>query len=154
MGNMRFELDEVNLAEAAGVGSTVQRVMTAVFVGCDAGGRFLVQLPGRAEPVPALSVVALTHDEAGEPVLLTLDVGGLGTPAILGRLRERSSPAVKLDRADGERLVLSAEREIELRCGDASIVLTRAGKVLIRGNYVVSRSRGANRIKGAYVDIN
>jgi hypothetical protein len=41
-----------------------------------------------------------------------------------------------------------------LRCGESSIVLTRAGKVLIKGNYVLSRSRGANRIKGAYVDIN
>ena len=57
-------------------------------------------------------------------------------------------------RIDGERLVLQAEREIELRCGDASLVLTRAGKVILRGNYVVSRSRGVNKIKGAWVDIN
>ena len=41
-----------------------------------------------------------------------------------------------------------------LRCGDASITLTRAGKVLIKENYVLSRSRGCNKIKGAAVDIN
>jgi len=37
--------------------------------------------------------------------------------------------------ADNERLVLSAEREVTLRCGEASITLTRAGKVLISGTY-------------------
>ena len=41
-----------------------------------------------------------------------------------------------------------------MRCGEASITLTRAGKVLIRGAYVLSRSSGANRIKGAAVEIN
>jgi hypothetical protein len=128
--------------------------VTAIFAGCDAEGRFLVQLPDRAKPVAALSVVVLTGDEAGELVMVGLDVGGLGVPAILGRLRQRAILPALEARADGDRLVLSAERAIELRCGEASIVLTRAGKVLIRGNYVVSRSRGANRIKGAYVDIN
>jgi hypothetical protein len=49
---------------------------------------------------------------------------------------------------------VSAEREIVLRCGDASITLTRAGKVIIKGRYVVSRSTGYNKIKGATVDIN
>jgi len=56
--------------------------------------------------------------------------------------------------SDDNRLVLSAEREIVLKCGNASITLTRAGKVLINGTYVVSRSSGYNKIKGAAVDIN
>ena len=56
--------------------------------------------------------------------------------------------------ADDDRFVLSAEREIVLRCGDASITLTRAGKVLIKGTYILSRSSGYNKIKGAAVDIN
>jgi hypothetical protein len=60
---------------------------------------------------------------------------------------------VKLD-VDGKRLVLTAEREIILRCGDASITLTRAGKILIRGRYLTSESKGYNKIKGAVVDIN
>ena len=44
--------------------------------------------------------------------------------------------------------------EIELRCGKASLILTRAGKVLIRGAYLLSRSSGVNRIKGGSVQIN
>ncbi|WP_431261983.1 DUF6484 domain-containing protein [Roseateles chitinivorans] len=55
---------------------------------------------------------------------------------------------------DGERVVLNGAKQVELRCGEASIVLTAAGKILIKGTYVLSRSSGANRIKGAFVDIN
>jgi hypothetical protein len=51
-------------------------------------------------------------------------------------------------------VVLTAEREMVLRCGEASITLTRAGKVIIKGAYIVSRSTGYNKIKGAAVDIN
>jgi uncharacterized protein (DUF2345 family) len=56
--------------------------------------------------------------------------------------------------ADDERVTIEAGREIVLRCGDAAITLTRAGKVIIKGSYVVSRSTGYNKIKGAAVDIN
>ena len=61
-------------------------------------------------------------------------------------------PAVR----DGveEALQLTAEREIVLRCGKASITLTRAGKVLIRGEYIFSRSTGVNKIKGGSVQLN
>ena len=60
-------------------------------------------------------------------------------------------PVIK---ADGERIVLSAEKEIVLQCGEASITLTRAGKIIIRGAYVSSRSTGVNRIQGGSVEIN
>ncbi len=55
---------------------------------------------------------------------------------------------------DGRRKVITAEDEIVLRCGKASITLTKAGKILIRGAYVSSRSSGVNRIKGGSVQIN
>ena len=55
---------------------------------------------------------------------------------------------------DNERLVLTADKEIVLRCGKASITLTRAGKILIRGAYLLSRSSGVNRIKGGSVQLN
>ena len=41
-----------------------------------------------------------------------------------------------------------------LQCGRASLVLTRAGKVLVRGAYVSLRSSGMQRITGASVQIN
>jgi hypothetical protein len=41
-----------------------------------------------------------------------------------------------------------------LQCGKASITLTRAGKVLINGAYVSSRSSGVNRLKGGSIQLN
>jgi hypothetical protein len=55
---------------------------------------------------------------------------------------------------DDQRLELTAEREIVLRCGKASITLTRAGKILLRGTYLFSRSTGVNKIKGGSVQLN
>jgi hypothetical protein len=56
--------------------------------------------------------------------------------------------------ADGERMIVSAKEQVVLRCGKASITLTKAGKVLIQGSYVLSRSSGVNRIKGGSVQLN
>jgi hypothetical protein len=55
---------------------------------------------------------------------------------------------------DGKRVIFDAKEEIVLRCGKASITLTKAGKVLIRGAYLLSRSSGVNRIKGGSVQLN
>ena len=57
-------------------------------------------------------------------------------------------------RVDGRRVELEAADEIVLRCGKASIVLRRNGRVVIRGTYVETRSRGVNRVKGGSVEIN
>lgn len=55
---------------------------------------------------------------------------------------------------DGRKIELQAREQIVLRCGKSSITLTRAGKVIIRGAYISSKSSGANRIKGGSVQIN
>ena len=131
-------------------------VSVARFVGLDAEGRFLVRLADGARALPALSTVGLGAADAGVQVVVAAEGGDPQRPVILGRVQRSAPPAgvAASVRVDGDRLVLQAERQIELRCGDASIVLTAAGKVLIRGAYVQSRARGANRIQGAYVDIN
>lgn len=71
---------------------------------------------------------------------------------------EFQSGASELDpldmRVDGRRVEIEAADEIVLRCGQASIVLRRNGRVVIRGTYVETRSRGVNRIKGGSVEIN
>ena len=55
---------------------------------------------------------------------------------------------------DGERMVVTAKDELVLQCGKASITLTRAGKILIRGTYVSNQSSGVMRIKGGSVQLN
>jgi hypothetical protein len=149
----------VEEAILAGVGGWAnlagEGVSLATFAGFNGDGRFLVTLKDVPEPVPALSTVRFAEDDVGARIIVAFEKADARFPIILGRLQEGTAPEPRQRLAiDGERLVLRAEREIELRCGEASILLTRAGKILIRGNYVLTRSRGANKIKGAYVDIN
>jgi len=119
--------------------------------------------PGGAS-LRARSTVSLRCSDEGRAVALAFEDGDPMRPIVLGLMahpdqvgedRESKSGAVPLSiERDGERLVLTAEKEIVLRCGKASLTLTRAGKVLIRGAYLLSRSSGVNRIKGGSVQIN
>ena len=115
-------------------------------------------LPG--EIVAARTAVPLRRSQIDAAVALVFEHGDARRPIILGVLQDEPAAAPDAPsqpvsiRADDERFVVSAEREIVLQCGEASITLTRAGKVLIKGTYVISRSSGYNKIKGAAVDIN
>jgi hypothetical protein len=55
---------------------------------------------------------------------------------------------------DGDSLILSAKRDIVLQCGKSFITLTSAGKVLIQGEYLLSRSSGVNKIRGGSIQLN
>jgi len=57
-------------------------------------------------------------------------------------------------RVDGKRVLIEGQEEVVLMCGDASITLTKAGKIVIRGKYLLSRSTGVNRILGGSVQVN
>ena len=137
---------------------------TARFHGVDLEDRpLVVGLPDLPhEIVPARTTVRLLRSQIGSSVVLLFEGGEVRRPIIVGVLQERGAaqdPASAPEQlvsiqADDDRFVVSAEREIVLRCGDASITLTRAGKVLIKGTYILSRSSGYNKIKGAAVDIN
>lgn len=125
-----------------------------------AGDVVRITYPGCPEPggVPARSMVRLGPPDQGAAVALMFELGDPARPCVLGRMALRPSnapppPDVEVAR-DGERIVLRAEQGIVLACGDASITLTRAGKVLIRGEYVLSASTGVHRILGASVEIN
>jgi len=125
------------------------------FAGFNGEGQFLVGLNDEETPIAALSMIRLVEEDRGAKVVIAFERGDARYPIILGRLQEPVAPTIENRlKVDGERVLIHAEREIELRCGEASILLTRAGKILIRGNYVLTRSRGANKIKGAFVDIN
>jgi hypothetical protein len=101
--------------------------------------------------------------DVGSEVALGFEDGDAERPIILGVLQDfTSTPADPHDeqrpihprQVQPETLFLSAERELTLQCGKASITLTAAGKLLLRGAYLLSRSSGVNRIKGGSVQIN
>ncbi len=123
----------------------------------DEAGTPWVLLPG-GRPVPAVRLAGVTIEQlrtaqtTGAPVVLVFAEGSKAV--VLGVVAEGEAPTRVEARVDGKKVVLQGENEVVIRCGKASITLTRAGKVLIKGAYVLSRSSGVNRIKGGSVQIN
>jgi hypothetical protein len=147
----------------AASGSGVDGVVLGQIVGFrDNGATPLVVHPRQSgtAAVAARTVVDLSGEHVGQEVVLLFEDGDPLRPIVMGYVRGEKNwrlpeqPGQVEVEADGERLVISAKEQVVLRCGKASITLTKAGKVMIQGNYVVSRSSGVNRIKGGSVQIN
>ena len=150
-------------------------VVIGLLSSIDNQGRALVIFPGNPSetPVIARTTTPVDHDDVGHEVALMFEGGDPLKPLLIGLIQNPTAEKqgashedlegfvkqpddaepVYLE-LDGERIDLKAENQITLKCGKASITLTRAGKVIIRGTYLLNRSSGVNRIKGGSVQIN
>lgn len=126
-----------------------------ILSGLSPQGEPIVDFCGNPAPhgVAALSTVRVTHDDIGREAVLFFEDGDPGRPLLIGLVQTPGADTRSV-KMDGQTLTLTAENEISFRCGEASITLTRAGKVLIKGSYLLSRSTGPNRIKGGSVQLN
>jgi hypothetical protein len=149
-------------ASPAGTTPTrIDGVVTGTLIGFrDEGQTPLVLYPGQPGSAAntAASIIDLHGAHVGRQVALMFESGDPRRPMIMGLLRNPQAwplagQPVEID-SDGERLLVSAKEQLVLRCGKASITLTKAGKVLIQGAYVSNRSSGVIRIKGGSVQIN
>ena len=120
----------------------------------------LVDFPGNPRgPTPARLLVALATPTlqaaaaARQPVALVFERGDPALPLITGLVQAPTATPTEA-RIDGKRVVITGEEEVELRCGEASITLSKSGKLVIRGASVETRAKGTNRIKGGSVQIN
>jgi hypothetical protein len=131
-------------------------VSVGVIAVVSARGEVYVEFDGcpGARPVEARTLVALDGDAVGREAVLGFVAGDPRRPIVLGLLRAKGARKrvdVTLDR---RRVTVQAEKELVLKCGDASITLTRTGQVLIEGRYVLTRSSGVNRLLGASIQLN
>ena len=141
--------------------------------GIDKKGLILIDFPGNTlGPLPARFVQSIKQKllKHGVPIndkiLIIFENDDPGLPIIIDAICDTLDDQAESDAVafqvqetedvtiDGRRVTFDAKEQIELRCGKSSIILTRAGKVLIHGAYLLSRSTGANRIKGGSVQLN
>lgn len=172
--------DEVYEMPTTQSGIAAGEIVIGALEGIDQQGQALVDFPGNPNKIPlsAVSTLGVTKKLVGRQVALLFANGDLLRPVIMGLIHSPlhdildtyeltpaqdtetaeaiSSPSSEVDDVcmDGKRLVLEAKNEIVLKCGEASITLTKAGKILIRGNYLLNRSTGVNRIMGGSVQVN
>lgn len=156
--------DADHAAGAAQIGTiAAQSTDTTLFVD------FPGALPGRG-PIPARLAVAISAERiraaiaSRQPVVLVFENGDRAQPIIVGLIEAPAQPATANDTpgeapiieadVDGRRVRVTAQDEIILQCGAASVTLRRNGRVVIRGTYVETHSDGTNRIKGGQVQIN
>lgn len=153
-------------------------VIIGTLVAIDEQGRLLVGFPGSPvdEPLVAITTLGLGQQHLGRQVALLFTNGDLHQPIVMGMIHsplqamldsyEQSvqadvdGVAIESDlnvddvEINGKRMVFEAQEEMVFKCGESSITLTKSGKVLIRGKYLLNRSSGVNRIMGGSVQVN
>ncbi len=119
-------------------------------------------------PMPAVSMVALGPQHIGQSLALGFEGADAHRPVVLGLMMlptasmqpepaqpqgEVTENAIQVSQ-NGHRVVVQAQTELELRCGEAVILLSADGSIQIRGAYVTSHASASNRIRGGSVQIN
>lgn len=135
--------------------SRVDGVVVGRIASVDVSGALRVTFSGAPEQgFAARAMTPITKGDEGREVALMFEEGDPRRPVVMGKMVSPLATGQTEAAADGRRVEINAEEEIVLRCGESSITLTRAGKIIIRGAYVLSRSSGVNRIQGGSVEIN
>ncbi|BCH33442.1 hypothetical protein MesoLjLc_53720 [Mesorhizobium sp. L-8-10] len=139
------------------VSKRIEGVVIGVFIGFDDQATPLVVFPGNRQEtaVPARSLAELSSSMVGSEVALLFEAGDPGRPLIVGRLvdpvRKAATPAVV---RDGELVRIAGKERVELRCGKATIIMEKDGRIIIRGTNVTSHASAANRIRGGSINLN
>lgn len=151
-------------------------VIIGSLVGIDENGQALVdfaQNPTGA-PLCAITTNAVTQQQVTRQVALLFNQGDLTQPIIVGLIHsplqamldnfEPTQQTEKVELAgqlniddvkvEGNKVTFEAQDEMVFKCGESSITLTKSGKVMIRGKYLLNRSSGVNRIMGGSVQVN
>ncbi len=161
MSQVIEDTSEANVASKVAT-TRLDGVVIGLLSGFDDSGCPLVVFAANphSEAMPARSTVTLGGDDIGAEIALLFENGDPSHPLVIGRIQRPETTIQvpenepKTVEIDGERMTFNAGQEIVLRCGKASITLTKAGKIILRGAYLLSRSSGVNRIKGGSVQIN
>ncbi len=155
---------------AASTTAAVAGLVVATLTGITSELACMVNFGGnpQCEPLMARSLAQMTVADIGKSVAILFEGGDLAKPVIMGRLFAHALQAdasaaenIPLLAGGGLQVVtkdnevtLTASRKLTFKCGRASITLDVDGNVEIRGDNLLSRAAGQNRIKGSSVSLN
>jgi len=137
----------------------IDGVVIGLLLSITDNGKPLVAFPGNPfeTGIQARSTSLFKSEDIGCEVALLFEGGDPQSPLIIGKIQQADFKKISdptIAELDGESIVLSARQNITLKCGKASVTLTKSGKVILRGTYLLSRSSGVNRIKGGSIQLN
>jgi hypothetical protein len=160
--------EELTRRQPPGAAPRMDSVHVGRLVRFDEDGAAIVDYSANPflNPLRARSCVELSPGDVGCEVVLWFEAGDFAKPLVMGCVRTTAgaiSPPSRDVEIDVESIIatlpsddvrVSAVRSLTLRCGKASITLTREGRVVLNGSYVETRASGTNRIQGGSVRIN
>jgi len=136
----------------------------------DQGEVFIEKFGSSSRPLRA-RVVSGLHAKSGgatlnsgDKALVVYENGDPELPIIVGTIDERFDIAPPADKAPaerrkeisfkGKRINFESSDEVVINCGDATIIMKKDGKIVLRGKEIISRAARNNKIKGGTVKIN
>jgi len=124
--------------------------------------------------IQAIATTVVTQQQVNRQVALLFNQGDLNKPVIMGFIHsplqdmlDNYEPQYETEKVEltadlniddvkieGKKVTFEAQEEMVFKCGESSITLTKSGKIMLRGKYLLNRSSGVNRILGGSVQIN
>lgn len=147
-------------------------VCIGTIVAIEANGDLLIDFPGNnlgqvsARTALPFSSRSSNTDLLGHQVVVTFENNDPALPVVIGRIAPLAGEGPRwttgtADTAEPDDLTVehkvitfNATQKVVFNCGKASITLTDSGKVILKGEYILSHSYGENRIRGGSVAIN
>lgn len=176
--NLGIQASEYDSGSQSADGSSGSVVIASI-VGLNDSGQPLVSwTSSRSKPEEAMTTVPIHSNMIGRQVAILFNNGDQTKPVIVGIIQNplldlldaqpehsnNTNNESQLDTepgnsqheiySDGKKVLIEASEEIVLKCGSSSITLSKSGKIIIRGKYLMNRSSGVNRILGGSVQIN
>ncbi|MEV8641626.1 DUF6484 domain-containing protein [Mesorhizobium ciceri] len=134
----------------------IDGVVIGLLIGFEGGAPLVVFVGNpRETAIAARSLTELDISAIGSELALLFEEGDPTRPLVVGRIVDpaHKNRGLKVAR-EGDRVVITGDERIELRCGLASIILEKNGRVTIRGSQLTSQASGTNRIRGGAVHLN
>ncbi|WP_210325248.1 DUF6484 domain-containing protein [Mesorhizobium silamurunense] len=134
----------------------IDGVVIGLLIGFEGGAPLVVFVGNpRETAIAARSLTELDVSAIGSELALLFEEGDPTRPLVVGRIVDPAHKNRELQVVrEGDRVVITGKERIELRCGLASIILEKDGRVTIRGSQLTSQASGTNRIRGGAVHLN